>query len=230
VSDQAPTGAALSDEEWTRLWRAAGNGVSRLGAAAEEFDRILAERLAARDDTACPTCAPHPEHGRYACRRNGDLCGCPGAARDAAAAGQVADGPLTDAERAGGWYESGVWCAPEALVLGLIKRRTAIADGQVADTVRAALRRNDDEIRHGHGANRAGRRALADELLAALDAAPPPRREADIAAEASVRDIVIETLSRARADMAQVGIDQIVWEATERVRAAALREAGEDRG
>jgi hypothetical protein len=45
-----------------------------------------------------------------------------------------------------------------------------------------------------------------------------------------VRDIVIETLSRARADMAQVGIDQIVWEATERVRAAALREAGEDRG
>jgi hypothetical protein len=33
----------------------------------------------------------------------------------------------------------------------------------------------------------------------------------------TVRDVVIETLSRAGADMAQVGIDQIVVEATERI-------------
>lgn len=37
--------SGLTPAEWTRLWRAAGNGVSRLGAAAEEFDRILVDRL-----------------------------------------------------------------------------------------------------------------------------------------------------------------------------------------
>lgn len=36
--------SGLTPAEWTRLWHAAGNGVSRLGAAAEEFDRILAAR------------------------------------------------------------------------------------------------------------------------------------------------------------------------------------------
>jgi hypothetical protein len=38
--------AYLTPAEWTRLWRAAGNGISRLGNAAEEFDHILAERMA----------------------------------------------------------------------------------------------------------------------------------------------------------------------------------------
>lgn len=35
--------------------------------------------------------------------------------------------PLTDADRLGGWYEGGVWVAPEALVAGLIRRAAAAA-------------------------------------------------------------------------------------------------------
>lgn len=30
---------------------------------------------------------------------------------------------ITDAERAGGWFEDGVWVAPEALVVGIVKQR-----------------------------------------------------------------------------------------------------------
>jgi hypothetical protein len=37
-----------------------------------------AERHSAESDAPCAVCDPHPKHGRYACRRNGDLCGCPG--------------------------------------------------------------------------------------------------------------------------------------------------------
>lgn len=39
--------ATLSEPEWTRLWLALRNGVSRMGSAAEEFERILTDRLAA---------------------------------------------------------------------------------------------------------------------------------------------------------------------------------------
>jgi hypothetical protein len=43
---------------------------------------LLPIRAALTESTTneeCPTCTPHPEHGRLACRKNGDLCGCPGA-------------------------------------------------------------------------------------------------------------------------------------------------------
>ena len=41
------------------------------------------------------------------------------------------------------------------------------------ERVREALRHNADEIHEGHGAHRAGRQALGDEITAALDGAHP---------------------------------------------------------
>lgn len=99
----------------------------------------------------------------------------------------TADGPdvaaLTEAEREelGDWYDSlddrdwglpGLYVAVGRILADRLAAVTAQRDQYAAQVARveAALRHNDDEIRDGHGANRAGRRAFGDDLRAALRA------------------------------------------------------------
>jgi hypothetical protein len=194
--DQAPTGAALSDEERPN----------------DEHDHGPTARLL--DEVWCVTC----QHTHIAtipattfrCAGDERPCGfgCWGATIASAHAASLPDHIVH----------------PVLHQTVPLAARDAAAAGQVADTVRALADEYDERSGDTEDSERYPWGVAADDLRAALDAAQPLRREADIAAEA------LEAAARdARSSPSTRLGDQHpgeVWADWLDSRAAALREAG----